>query len=159
MIRFRLALRDLAGPADSADLVPQVFQRWERDPKECSFGSSFIRPFDHRLLSAALLRCAEATAVIVSECIGGKKSAQSARACSAQELTAAIAGAHAHSLDCLTLLISHRDASVTIRAGVWGTAPVYLLANGDELLGDWDPAQLLPHLPDRRPDPSWPSPF
>lgn len=44
-----------------------------------------------------------------------------------------------------------RDTEIVIEAGGWGTAPLYLVARGEELAGDWDAARLYGRLPAGRP--------
>lgn len=47
-------------------------------------------------------------------------------------------------LDFIVLEIS--PGRVTVRSGIWGTAPIYLVANGDEIRGSWDFSDLCRHI-------------
>jgi asparagine synthase (glutamine-hydrolysing) len=49
--------------------------------------------------------------------------------------------------------VSHHDGTVTIQAGSWGTAPVYLAVGKRALWGTWDPGELLRRLSNHGIDP------
>ncbi|HYC61269.1 MAG TPA: asparagine synthase-related protein [Thermoanaerobaculia bacterium] len=51
-----------------------------------------------------------------------------------------------NALESVTITIDPRDQTLRIRAGSWGTAPLYLMQDGDTLLGSWDPAELYERL-------------
>ncbi len=114
-------------------------------------GQSFIHPYANPALHAALLVSPRRIAAIVRERIGGTPVPETHRgqiSCAEDELDAALLESRAWPLEFLEVLVSRSptERSVSLRCGQWGTAPVYLTANGESLRVDWNATRLYPHL-------------
>jgi asparagine synthase (glutamine-hydrolysing) len=131
---------------------------WAPAPGGWSAGRSAILPYDHPALDSCMLVSPRRTAVLVRERIGGEPQPRGARDvahCGERRLDHELAAVRRWPLDFLELLIERSEgaAEVRLRAGGWGTAPVYLLARGGTLRVDWDVARLYPHLRSSRLEP------
>lgn len=123
MLAFRLALNDLTDPK----------WRWEQD---CwRNGTSWIRPVTHPALRHHLDIRAGVTTVLIRD---------AASPVTLPEATDPIRGgenvtgaAHGDAL-----LLQTQPARIRLAAGVGGTVPLYLAADGDVLYGTWDLAAL-----------------
>lgn len=123
MLAFRLALSDLTEP----------IWRWEQD--HWRTGGSWIRPVAHPALRHQLDVCAAVTTVLVCD---------AASPLTLQETTDPIRGG-----DRVTgatqgdaALLQTQPTRIKLTAGIGGTVPLYLTANGDVLHGTWDLAAL-----------------
>lgn len=132
---------------------------WTTAPDGWNSGRSFIRPYAHPALQAAMFVAPRRIAVIVRERIRGRPATSSTpvvASCSDDELDSLLAKSRAWPLEFVELLIDRASSGrqVQLRCGHWGTAPVYLLAGDGVLRADWQVARLYPHLPSDRLDPA-----
>ena len=131
---------------------------WSSDPGGWCAGGSRVRPFSHPALESAAFTDGNRTLFVVRERCGrsGPPSPAAIWRLSAEELSRTLANAEEWSLDFLLLLIrqSPEGAQASLRCGDWGTAPLYLLDEGDTLWGHWDPARLFPRRRSRSLDPA-----
>lgn len=128
-----------------------AWDRWATTPTGWASGRSEIKPYLHPSLHAVLRVSPSRTAVLVRERVHGLPAPESsldARPATEHELDRALAELRAWPLDFVELVIMRRGgaADVKLRAGRWGTAPVYLLARDGVLHGDWNVTRLYRHL-------------
>ncbi len=131
MFQADLDFRDLGAPCEIADgaLV---------------FGSSFVRPLDHRMVVWRVLASPGRVVVIASErsCDGEAVSGEYRRAEDA-EIDAALAAMRDYPLDFAVLLLDRRGPLVQYSASPLVSVPAYVHASGGTVLIDWDYARLL----------------
>lgn len=128
-----------------------IGSEWRVAPTGWTAGQSTIQPYRHPALSAELRCSAHRVAVVVRERTRGSQDVSPANrvvSCSDDVLDRWLADAHAWPLDFVSLVLTNngRGCSAEVRAGQWGTAPVYLHVRSGVLRIDWDVAQLYPHL-------------
>jgi asparagine synthase (glutamine-hydrolysing) len=99
------------------------------------------------------------SAVIVRERVRGivlPADGLTPRCCTEREFDALVRGAKSWPLDFVLLTLTHGEAgTVRLTCGRWGTAPIYLHAADGVLRGDWDVAELYPHLRSTMLDPGF----
>lgn len=127
---------------------------WQTEALRWRCGPSFIEPFDHVALENYAFADGSELVFIVRERLNG----YSATAKPPLPQLQPMASAHAHQvmaemrewpLHFMIVRLSGEAGNVTatITNGAWATAPVFLVASGAGLRGDWDPVRLYPHLP------------
>jgi asparagine synthase (glutamine-hydrolysing) len=134
--------------------------RWSATPTGWSTGRSEIKPYLHPSLHAVLRVSPSRTAVLVRERVHGLPAPEPSRdalPATEHELDRALGELRAWPLDVVELVITRRDGAVDVklRAGRWGTAPVYLLARDGVLHGDWNVTRLYRHLRSAALDPGF----
>jgi asparagine synthase (glutamine-hydrolysing) len=134
---------------------------WQAEALRWRCGQSFIEPFDHVALENYAFADGSELVFIVRERLNG----YSAPAKPPLPQLQPMASAHARQvmaemrewpLHFMMVRLSGEAGHVkaTITNGAWATAPVFLLASGAGLRGDWDPVRLYPHLPTKNLDES-----
>ncbi|HEX8282666.1 MAG TPA: asparagine synthase C-terminal domain-containing protein [Pyrinomonadaceae bacterium] len=141
MLRFHVQSIDLSGP-------------WRADGSGWRAGRSYIEPYPHPALEHFSITAAERVLIVVRERLAGVSRAASPQSHDGVEVVGEEAfldeygAALQWPLDYVAVQLSLRaDApAVELRAGMWGSAPLYLVSRGGDLWGDWDPAELYAHL-------------
>jgi asparagine synthase (glutamine-hydrolysing) len=141
MLRFHVRGVDLSGP-------------WKADGGGWGAGCSYIKPFLHPALEHFSIAAAERVLIVVRERLAGVSRSAPPQSHDAFEVVSEEAVLDAYDaaqqwpLDYVAVQLSLRTDSpaVELRAGMWGSAPLYLVSRGGDLWGDWDPAELYAHL-------------
>lgn len=133
---------------------------WHRAKSGITVGDGSLTPFPHPALEMRCAATADELLVVVrercptaqpraSEPPGNDQDGLIAPE-TAELLEALDAEAEAWPLQAVRVRISRNGGhtGVTLRAGRWGTAPLFLTASPRELWAHWDPSALLPRLSD-----------
>ncbi|MGN6217754.1 MAG: asparagine synthase-related protein [Solirubrobacterales bacterium] len=150
MLAFRLDARDATSP-------------WRPTPTGWIAGRNSVEPFRHPALEDfALLSDGRLLVVVRERCAGEPRPESGLRPCPGG-LTRATRAAAAEVLKAmrkwplhwsvLTLSLGGPGAGADLETSSWGTAPVFVLARGEELWGDWDPVRLRPLISEPGLDP------
>lgn len=129
---------------------------WRATPAGFGCGSSVVEPLRHVALEEVAVTDGSRLAVCVRERCHGLSGPEAASGVPTGRLTDVGPDVLDRLTDELTawplqwhqLVVGPGPASrpgpaAVVRAGVWGTAPVLLVATDDDLRGDWDPWRLL----------------
>ncbi|SFO04050.1 asparagine synthase-related protein [Amycolatopsis rubida] len=119
MLSFRLALADLTRP------------EWHWDTDRWRSGESWVQPISHPALRHEIDHDARATTILVRDLVS--------------PVTLAGPALHAGGCDTIAdtargdaLLMHLQPGRITLTAGIGGTSPLYLAADGEVLHGTWD---------------------
>ncbi len=126
--------------------------RRERDGWKC--GRSYVKPFRNAALEDFSLATQDRLLIVVRERLAGvcrqtySQSGDGIEVLSAEAFHEECENVAEWPLDFLSVQIplDPGQRAVEFRAGLWGSAPLYLFAGNDELRGHWDPAGLYPYL-------------
>lgn len=122
---------------------------WHSELSGWAAGGSTIHPYSHSALAAELRYSERRVAVVVRERIRGAPDFERKTThCSDEEIDRWLEGARSWPLDFIALILTNaaNGPSIELKAGSWGTAPVYLHVRDDVLRIDWDATRLYPHL-------------
>jgi hypothetical protein len=138
LLRIRLHRDDLVGS-------------WRLTNGRFLGAKSVLEPFLHPALESQIFTGPHGFALIVRErgsgSLGPLLSHETFEDIAA--LDRIVAEARTWPLEHLVLAVAldcKRNPTVTLWAGEWGTAPLYIVSNDDELIADWDPASLYPEV-------------
>lgn len=131
-------------------LSPEHTWDWRWGHGRWISGPSWIEPFENPALESLAYTEGNRTLITVRECLRGtpKIPAPTTRKVGTQAYDAARDEALAWPLEHLTIEATG-SGRFFLHAGAWGTAPVYLLTNGDVIRGSWDLTDLRTFLSDR----------
>lgn len=124
---------------------------WRATPAGFECGISRVHPLRHDALEEVVVTCGSRLLVCVRErCAGrsgppGRPGAPPADV-DGERFDRLAEELRAWPLQWHLLVVGGGERLATVDAGLWGTAPVFLVADRDELRGDWDASRLLPHL-------------
>ncbi|MGK6356965.1 hypothetical protein ACMGDH_17260 [Sphingomonas sp. DT-207] len=108
------------------------------------FGSSFVRPLDHRMVHWRVLASYSRLVLIASERFCGSEEVSGEhRQLDDAEIYVELAAARDHLLDFAILLLDRREPRVQYSTSPVVSVPAYIHATGDSVLIDWDYARLL----------------
>lgn len=141
MLRFHVRGGDLSGP-------------WRSEGGGWRAGRSYVEPFTHPALEHFSIAAAERVLIVVRERLAGVTRDASPQppgvieAVGEEAFLDECGAALAWPLDFVAVQLSLRADSpaVELRAGRWGSAPLYLVSRAGDFWGDWDPARLYAHL-------------
>lgn len=137
---------------------------WRLTPAGLERGLSFIRPFRHPALEEVVVADRSRVAICVRERCAGRAGPERGYGLAPGEVTVLTPNSFDRLLAELTswplqwsyLIVGPSAATrggdgsaqplAVMRAGHWGTAPVFVVTTADELRGDWDPWRLLAAL-------------
>lgn len=127
---------------------------WQTETLRWRCGQSFIEPFDHVALENYAFADGAQMVFIVRERINGysasvKPPLPQIQSIGSEYARQVLAEMREWPLHFMMVRLTGEPGNVkaTITNGAWATAPVFLVATGTGLRGDWDPARLYPHLP------------
>jgi asparagine synthase (glutamine-hydrolysing) len=135
MIKLRIDAADLAG-------------RWFYHDGSWVSSESRITPFDHASIETFAIELADHRLIVVRE-HPASRTPRGASLHLAPDADPAkvVAELIAWPLNVNVVLLPKRGDRLEIHTGRLATAPLFLMRAGSRLLGDWDIADLYPHLP------------
>jgi asparagine synthase (glutamine-hydrolysing) len=132
MLKARIALSDLALSA-----------HWING--SVALGESQITPYSHRMLETLFVRTEGQWFVVVRERLASRTFDASAahRNTGIDEFNKLYQECLLWPLDYVMIEVAQEGCRMRVRAGVFGTVPIYFRAFGDRIVLSWDPGDLL----------------